>query len=186
MNGKSCSGHKTGVIVAYAWKSTGGALVRGETCLYVKPAKPQFSQRRPSLSLLSSPASFASAPPDPPFEFMDGGTARGFDVELTQAIAAELGLRSRLVPYAGGDFNGIFSGLANGTWDCVASGATITPERERMAAFCAPCIESGQSLVCNIEATPHVRSVNRLRPGCRTCCFAGRDRCVVLSHCRPF
>ena len=30
-----------------------------------------------------------SALPDPPFEFMDGDNARGFDVELMQAIAAE-------------------------------------------------------------------------------------------------
>jgi ABC-type amino acid transport substrate-binding protein len=103
-----------------------------------------------------------AALPDPPFEFMDGDTPRGFDVELMQAIAAELGLEWRLVPYAGADFNGIFGGLATGTWDCVASGATITPARERMAAFCVPYIRSGQSLVCNIEATPHVRSIDDL------------------------
>ena len=104
-----------------------------------------------------------AALPDPPFEFMDGDTARGFDVELMQAIGAELGLQWRLVPFAGSDFNGIFAGLANGAFDCVTSGATITPERERMATFCAPYIQSGQSLVCNIEATPHVRSIDDLR-----------------------
>ena len=107
--------------------------------------------------------SVGAALPDPPFEFMDGGAARGFDVELMQAIAAELGLAWRLVPYDGADFNGIFAGLTKGTWDCVASGATITPERERLASFCAPYIRSGQSLVCNIEATPHVRSIDDLR-----------------------
>jgi polar amino acid transport system substrate-binding protein len=103
-----------------------------------------------------------SALPDPPFEFMDGDAARGFDVELMQAIAAGLGLQWRLVPYAGGDFNGIFAGLASGAYDCIASGATITPDRERMATFCAPYVRSGQSLVCNIEATPHVRSIDDL------------------------
>ena len=104
-----------------------------------------------------------SALPDPPFEFMDGDAARGFDVELMQAIAAGFGLQWRLVPYAGGDFNGIFAGLANGAYDCIASGATITPDRERMATFCAPYVRSGQSLVCNIETTPHVRSIDDLR-----------------------
>ena len=103
-----------------------------------------------------------SALPDPPFEFMDAGEPRGFDVELTQAISAELGLAWRLCPYTGADFNGIFGGLATGTWDCVASGATITPEREQMASFCAPYLRSGQSLVCNIEETPHVRSIDDL------------------------
>ncbi len=104
-----------------------------------------------------------SALPDPPFEFMDGREPSGFDVELMQAVAAELGLTWRLSPYAGADFNGIFGGLASGTWDCVASGAPITPERVRLVSFCMPYIRSGQSLVCNIEATPHVRSIDDLQ-----------------------
>jgi len=104
-----------------------------------------------------------SALPDPPFEFMDANEPRGFDVELTRAIAAELGLEWRLSPYTGADFNAIFGGLASGTFDCVASGATITPEREQLASFCAPYLRSGQSLVCNIEATPHVRSIDDLK-----------------------
>jgi ABC-type amino acid transport substrate-binding protein len=65
-----------------------------------------------------------SALPDPPFELMDGDTARCFDLELMQAIAAELGLQWRLVPYGGGDLNGIFTGLANETYDRVASADT--------------------------------------------------------------
>ncbi|MDP3553710.1 ABC transporter substrate-binding protein [Methylocystis sp.] len=104
-----------------------------------------------------------AALPDPPFEFMEDGEARGFDIELMQAVAAELGLAWRLAPYTGADFNCIFEGLARGTWDCVASGATITPDRLRLASFCTPYIRSGQSLVCNVEATPSVRSIDDLR-----------------------
>ena len=103
-----------------------------------------------------------SAFPDPPFEFIESGKPNGFDVELMQAIASELGLQWRLDRYTGPDFNGIFGGLADRRWDCVASGATITPERELLAAFCEPYIRSGQSLVVNIEATPHVRSIDDL------------------------
>jgi ABC-type amino acid transport substrate-binding protein len=113
-------------------------------------------------TIIPSVLCVGSALPDPPFEFMDGGNPRGFDVELMQAIAAELGLTWRLIPYAGADFDGIFEGLATGIYDCVTSGTTITPERQRMAAFCAPYICSGQSLVCNVKATPHVRSINDL------------------------
>src|SRR5262245_7147506 len=104
-----------------------------------------------------------SALPDPPFELMDGDTPTGFDVELMQAICRELGLEWRLTRYTGGDFNHIFDGLANGSWDCVASGATITAERQKVATFCAPYIESGQSLVCNVEKTPGAHSVDDLR-----------------------
>jgi polar amino acid transport system substrate-binding protein len=102
-----------------------------------------------------------SALPDPPFEFSDGGRSCGFDVELMQAIAADLGLEWRLVPYSGSDFNGIFNDLAKSV-DCIASGTTVTPERQHVAAFCAPYLRSGQSLVCNIETTPHVRSIDDL------------------------
>jgi polar amino acid transport system substrate-binding protein len=105
----------------------------------------------------------ASALPDPPFEFMDGENPRGFDVDLMQAICSELGLQWRLARYAGEDFNGIFAGLANGAWDCVASGATITPGRTAIASFCKPYVESGQSLACNVEKTPNVHSVEDLR-----------------------
>jgi hypothetical protein len=52
-----------------------------------------------------------AAMPDPPFELMLGGKPAGFDIELTQLIAARLGRTWRLVRYDGSDFNGIFAGL---------------------------------------------------------------------------
>ena len=104
-----------------------------------------------------------SALPDPPFEFLDGTTPTGFDVEWLQAIAADLHLEWRLVHYSGEDFNGIFAGLAAGSWDCVASGTTIIPSRQAVASFCAPYFESGQSLVVNIQKTPHVHAVDDLK-----------------------
>ncbi|MGO9420993.1 ABC transporter substrate-binding protein [Roseiarcus sp.] len=104
----------------------------------------------------------ASAVPDPPFEFERDGGLAGFDVDLMKAISADLGLSWQPCRYTGADFNGIFDGLADGSWDCVASGTTITPDRERKADFCAPYLASGQSLVCNVRRTPHVRSVDDL------------------------
>lgn len=104
-----------------------------------------------------------SAMPDPPFEFVSDGKDSGFDIELMQAIAAQLGLQWRLVVFQGSNFNDIFDGLADGRMDCIASGTTVTPGRERKALFCEPYIHSGQSLVCNIAATPHLRSIDDLR-----------------------
>jgi ABC-type amino acid transport substrate-binding protein len=103
-----------------------------------------------------------AALPDPPFELMEDGKPAGFDIELTQAIASDLALEWRLVPFQGVDFNGIFDLLSTKAVDCIASGATITPQRQRLATFCEPYIRSGQSLVCNIEATPNVRSIDDL------------------------
>jgi polar amino acid transport system substrate-binding protein len=63
---------------------------------------------------VSATLTVGAALPDPPFELMQGGKPAGFDIELTQLIAARLGRTSRLVRYDGSDFNGIFAGLATG------------------------------------------------------------------------
>jgi ABC-type amino acid transport substrate-binding protein len=99
-----------------------------------------------------------SALPDPPFELRAKGGAIGFDIELTRLIARRLGRAWQLVPYEGRDFNGIFAGLADGTYDVVASGTTITRGRADVVDFCAPYAVSGQSLVVNPRRLPHVRS----------------------------
>ncbi len=103
----------------------------------------------------------SSALPDPPFEFYDGATPAGFDVALTQAIARRLGREWSLVPFSGESFEAIFDGLG-ATADLIASGTTVTPERQARARFCAPYLRSGQSLVVNIEATPGATSVDAL------------------------
>jgi hypothetical protein len=46
---------------------------------------------------------------------------------MMQAIAAELGLRWRLVRYGDADFNGIFDGLLDRRMDCIASGTWSRP-----------------------------------------------------------
>jgi ABC-type amino acid transport substrate-binding protein len=103
-----------------------------------------------------------AALPDPPFEFIDGDGPAGFDVMLMQRIAQRLGREWRLVPYRGADFNSIFAGLDEGMYDCVASGTTITPERERVADFCRPYIVSGQSLTVDAVRLPNVRGLDDL------------------------
>jgi polar amino acid transport system substrate-binding protein len=112
---------------------------------------------------VSATLTVGAALPDPPFELMQGGKPAGFDIELTQLIAARLGRTSRLVRYDGSDFNGIFAGLATGAYHCVASGTTITPERQRLADFCNPYAVSGQSLVLDAGRHPDVRSTADLR-----------------------
>ena len=82
------------------------------------------------------PLRVGAALPDPPFEIMTGAGPTGFDVALMQRIAAQLGRSWQLVRYTGADFNGIFAGLDEGSYDCVASGTTITPDRDQLADFC--------------------------------------------------
>jgi ABC-type amino acid transport substrate-binding protein len=104
-----------------------------------------------------------AALPDPPFELIGANGPEGFDIELMRLIAKAVGRTWQLVTYTGGDFNGIFAGLDSGAYDCVASGTTITPQRQQAADFCAPYVLSGQSLTVDVTRHPNVRSVDDLR-----------------------
>lgn len=104
-----------------------------------------------------------AALPDPPFELLTKDGPAGFDIALTQSIARRIGRGWQLVRYTGSDFNGIFAGLNDGSYDCVASGTTITPGRQEVADFCAPYAVSGQSLVVDVARHPHVHGVGDLR-----------------------
>ena len=90
--------------------------------------------------------------PDPPFNGMpDDG---GLDIDLMTEIAKALGMGVEFVPYEGADFDGIFDALNSGAFDCVASGTTVTPEREKKAAFAPPYVISGQSLAVDTNRLP--------------------------------
>lgn len=101
-----------------------------------------------------------AAYPDPPFNGMpDDG---GLDIDLMTEIAKALNMRVDFVAYDGADFNGIFDALKSGTFDCVAAGTTVTPEREKKAAFAPPYLISGQSLAVDTRRLPDVHSVDDL------------------------
>ena len=105
----------------------------------------------------------ASAFPDPPFEANIDGKDTGFDIELMQLICNDLGLTWQPVTYTGDDFNGIFDGLNDGSYDAVISGTTITPEREQRALFSVPYLEFNQALVVNSRRNSQIKSVADLR-----------------------
>jgi ABC-type amino acid transport substrate-binding protein len=111
----------------------------------------------------AKPLRVGAALPDPPFEFTGEQGPSGFDIALMQRIAGKIGRAWQLVPYTGADFNGIFAGLDDGRYDCVASGTTITPARQAIADFCAPYCVSGQSLVVDKTRHPDVRSIDDLK-----------------------
>lgn len=104
----------------------------------------------------------AAASPDPPFDIAIDGRNEGFDVALMQAIGTEMGLAVRFVRYTGDDFNGIFDGLAGGQYDAVASGTTITPERQQVATFSDPYLTFNQGLIVNSVRNPTARTTTDL------------------------
>jgi glutamine transport system substrate-binding protein len=69
----------------------------------------------------------------PPFEFKDAsGKHTGFDIELWDAIAKQIGVPYELQPM---DFNGIIPGLQTGQLDAGIAGMTIKPERAKVVDF---------------------------------------------------
>jgi len=112
-----------------------------------------------ALTLTSGTLIVASAYPDPPFDLIDNGSASGFDIELMRTICAQLGLVLQPVRYSGDDFNGIFDGLANRSYDAVISGTTITPERAAIALFSQPYLEFNQGVAVNRRSTPNAASL---------------------------
>lgn len=93
--------------------------------------------------------------PFPPFEFREGDDLTGFDVELVEEIASRLGLEVEWVPTA---FETIFTQLATGRFDMVASATTITDEREELINFSEPYYRAQQALIVNSEQTPDIQS----------------------------
>ena len=63
-----------------------------------------------------------------PFEYMEDGEYKGFDLELAQAIADDLGLELKIENV---DFDTIVPGVASGTkYDMGIAAITATPEKE--------------------------------------------------------
>ena len=97
--------------------------------------------------------------PDPPFNGVGDG---GLDIDLIHAVAAAMGMTVELIAFEGSDFNGIFDELAADRYDCVIAGTTVTPERQRRAAFAPPYLTSGQALAVDTERLRSVRSIDDL------------------------
>ena len=72
-----------------------------------------------------------------PFSFHDPSSNEltGYDVEVAQAVGAELGME---VEFSETQFDSIFAGLEADRYDVIANQITITPEREEKYLFSEP------------------------------------------------
>jgi cystine transport system substrate-binding protein len=80
-----------------------------------------------------------------PFTFHDAsGALVGFDVEIGQAIAKELGVKAEFVE---GPWDGLIAGIDAGRYDVVINEVGINPERQAKYDFSEPYIASKAALV---------------------------------------
>ncbi len=75
-----------------------------------------------------------------PFEFKQGDTYVGFDIDMWDAIAQDLNLAYRLQPM---DFSGILPALQTKNVDVALAGITITEERRKAIDFSDGYYDSG-------------------------------------------
>ena len=105
----------------------------------------------------------------PPFESVKNGEPVGFDVDMTDAIAAKIGFDKAHIKWVKANFNTIFTAVANGQFDMVAAAVTATgtlgAKRAQTVAFSNYYYDSRQSLSVNTAQTPNITSTDQLMAG---------------------
>ena len=97
----------------------------------------------------------------PPFSFVDKkGNPDGFDVDCINRIAKEMGFKVKHQPT---DWAAIVPSLKAKKIDLIASGMSITPERQAQVNFCEPYWEVRQLLVVKKDSPLTVEAA--LKPG---------------------
>ncbi len=85
----------------------------------------------------------------PPFETVnEQGETVGFDVDVVNAICEKVNCVATFQTTA---WDGIFPALANGEFDLVASGVTITAERAQIVDFTEPYFSVDQAIAVRVE-----------------------------------
>ena len=89
--------------------------------------------------------------PYKPFQFERDGKIVGFDVDLVDLVAKELGVRQEIIDTP---FEGIQSGedLNARKCDIAAAAMTITPERQEKIAFSDPYFDANQALLVSKDS----------------------------------
>ena len=85
----------------------------------------------------------------PPHESInEDGVVVGFDVDVVQEICDRINCKPNWVTTA---WDGIFPALADGQFDMVVSGVTITEERDKIVDFSDPYIIVQQGILMRVE-----------------------------------
>ena len=84
----------------------------------------------------------------PPHEFIEDGIVKGFDVDVVAEICNRINCQPNWITTA---WDGIFGALADGQFDMVVSGVTITEERDKIVDFSKPYIIVQQGVLMRIE-----------------------------------
>jgi len=93
----------------------------------------------------------------PPMEYYDtdSTTLLGFDIDLTNALAKKLGLKTHYIDTA---WEGILAGLDANRYD-IAVNITILPERQKRFNFTKPYIDSSMTIVTRNNSNIEIKKL---------------------------
>ena len=92
----------------------------------------------------------------PPFNYFQGSTLTGFEIELGEAMARKLGVKLEWRALA---FDALLAGLRYDRWDVVIAGVTITDERSKAVTFTDPHWCSGGVVVSKDPALRNAKDL---------------------------
>ncbi len=146
------------MLLAACGNSTGG----GGGTTPVPTANPQTPTVTPPNDLLTSGTlTVGSDTTYPPQEYIDTAThqAAGFDIDLITAIAARMGLQTKVIT---ANFATIIPSLQVKRFDVVISAVSVTPDRQKQVDF-VPYFNAGESLLVQ---TGNPKNITKLSDLC--------------------
>jgi polar amino acid transport system substrate-binding protein len=98
--------------------------------------------------------------PYPPFQFTQGGDTVGFDVDLVDLVAEDLGVEQKIFDTS---FEGIESGASfeTGQCDLAAAAITITEDRDKVMDFSEGYFDANQALL--VKAGSGIDGLDKLK-----------------------
>jgi polar amino acid transport system substrate-binding protein len=89
----------------------------------------------------------------------ENGDLRGFEVDVANKLAADMGVEPQIVAYA---WKQLLPALESGEIDVIAAGMTITPERALRVNFSQPYESGGIALAANSSSTSEATTLEDL------------------------
>lgn len=88
-------------------------------------------------------------PTYPPFELLAADGYEGIDIDLAQALAADLGLTAEFAPFS---YDGLYDALATGQVDVLISALVVEPDKSRDFAYSEPYFNAGEVLILPVDS----------------------------------
>lgn len=116
-----------------------------------------------------------------PFEFTQEGKLVGFDIDLMNAVAAEMGAQVEWVQMP---FDGLIPAMLTSQVDMAVASFTITPERAKRVEFSSPYYRSGLTFVINQSDSEKYTSADKIA-GQRICAQLGSVSAMKAETLSP-